>query len=36
MAVVSALFGNIEQSWPVLLILAGAYLLYTPLHARNA
>jgi hypothetical protein len=36
MAVVTALFGEIQQSWPVALIIAGAYLLYTALRPKTA
>jgi hypothetical protein len=36
MAVITALFGEIQQSWPIVLILAGAYLLYTALRKRVA
>jgi hypothetical protein len=36
MAVITALFGEIQQSWPVLIILAGAYLLYTALRPKAA
>jgi hypothetical protein len=36
LAVVTALFGEIQQSWPVVLILAGAYLLYTALRSKTA
>jgi len=36
MAVITALFGEIQQSWPIVLILAGAYLLYTALRKRGA
>jgi len=36
MAVITALFGEIRQSWPVLIILAGAYLLYTALRLKAA
>ena len=36
MAVITALFGEIQQAWPVLIILAGAYLLYTALRSKAA
>jgi hypothetical protein len=36
MAVITALFGEIQQSWPVVIILVGAYLLYTALRKRAA
>jgi hypothetical protein len=36
LAVITALFGEIQQSWPVVIILAGAYLLYTALRKRAA
>jgi hypothetical protein len=36
MTVITALFGEIQQAWPVLIILAGAYLLYTALRSKAA
>ena len=36
LAVITAFFGEIQQSWPIVLILAGAFLLYTTLRKRGA
>jgi len=36
MAVATALFGEIQQSWPIVIILVGAYLLYTALRPKKA
>jgi hypothetical protein len=36
LAVTSAFYGSLQQTWPVLIILAGAFLLYTALRTKPA